>query len=71
MTIITISQIRDKGAADSPNATLSFDNSGQYPITVTNPLSPQEEERLEWYFEKYLEFPFLEEVKFHEYPVPQ
>ena len=37
MTIITIRQMEGKGAADSPNATLSFDNKGQYPITVTNP----------------------------------
>ena len=66
MTTITISQIREKGAADSPNATLSFDGKGQYPLTITNPLSPQEEKRLEWYFEKYLEFPFLEEVKFRD-----
>ena len=66
MTIITISEMDGKGGKDSPNATLSFDNKGQYPLTITNPLSPQEEERLEWYFERYLEFPFLEEVKFRE-----
>jgi len=66
MTIITISEMDGKGAKDSPNATLSFDNKGQYPITISNPFSPQEEENLAWYFEKYLEFPFLEEVKFRE-----
>jgi hypothetical protein len=63
MTIITIREMDGKGAKDSPNATLSFDNKGQYPLTITNPLSPQEEENLAWYFEKYLEFPFLEEVQ--------
>lgn len=66
MTIITIRQMDGKGAADSPNATLSLDNKGQYPLTITNPLSAQEEDRLAWYFEQYLEFPFLQEVKFRE-----
>ncbi len=66
MTIITISEMDGKGAKDSPNATLSFDNKGQYPITISNPFSPQEEENLAWYFEKYLVFPFLEEVKFRD-----
>ena len=46
MTIITLRQMDGKGAIDSPNATLSFDNKGQYPITISNPLSLQEEERL-------------------------
>jgi len=66
MTTITISQIQGKGATDSHNATLSFDGRGQYLLTITNPLTPQEEERLEWYFEKYLEFPFIDNVKFCE-----
>ncbi len=66
MTIITIRQMKGKGPDDSPNANLSFDNEGQYDITITNPLSTQEEERLEWYFEKYLVFPFIEEVKFRD-----
>ena len=66
MTIITISEMDGKGTKDSPNATVSFDNKGQYPITVSNPFSTQEEESLAWYFEEYLAFPFLEEVKFRD-----
>jgi len=66
MTTITISQIPEKGKDDRPNATLSFDSRGKYSLTITNPLTPQEEERLEWYFEKYLEFPFIDNVKFRE-----
>ncbi|NLH21190.1 MAG: tetratricopeptide repeat protein [Methanothrix sp.] len=58
--------MKGKGPDDSPNTNLSFDNEGEYDITITNPLSIQEEERLEWYFEKYLVFPFVEGVKFRD-----
>ena len=64
MTLITIRETA--GITDSPNAMLSFDNIGQYPITISNPLSLQDERRLEWYFEEYLNFPFLDEVKFRD-----
>ncbi|HOO54073.1 MAG TPA: tetratricopeptide repeat protein [Methanothrix sp.] len=64
MTLITI---RETGAADeSPNATVSFDNRGENSITITDPFSEQEEQRLEWYFEEHLRFPFLEGVRAEE-----
>jgi len=61
MTLITIRQTGSIN--DSPNATLSFNYVGQYVITINNPFSAAEEERLEWYFERYLKFPFIESVK--------
>jgi hypothetical protein len=61
---LTLITIRETGTEDeSPNATVSFNNVGQYPITITNPFSHEEEKRLEWYFERYLEFPFMEQVR--------
>lgn len=61
MTLITIRQTGSIN--DSPNATLSFNYVGQSVITINNPFSVAEEERLEWYFERYLKFPFIESVK--------
>ena len=61
MTLITI---RETGSSDeSPNAAVSFDKHGEYPITITDPFSEKEEKRLEWYFEEHLRFPFLENVR--------
>jgi len=61
MSIISINQ---RGAeTDSPNAAVSFDGEGEFPITVRNPFSPQEEARLEWYFKQHLRFPFTEQVE--------
>lgn len=55
--------IRERSAAmDGSNATLSFDNEGEYPITISDPFSEQEEKLLEWYFEEHLRFPFLRKV---------
>jgi len=48
---------------NNANATLSFDHAQEYPITVTDPFSEQEEKLLEWYFEDHLQFPFLDQVK--------
>lgn len=45
-------------------AELRFDKGPTYPIVINDPFSSKEEESLEWYFEKHLQFPFLEEVKF-------
>ena len=62
MTLVTI---RETGkAAESFNAAVIFDRQGDgYPITIKDPYSRQEEERLEWYFEEYPRFPFLETVR--------
>jgi len=59
----TISIHERGGEAESPNAAVSFDGEGEYPITVRNPSSPQEEKRLEWYFEQHLRFPFADQVE--------
>jgi tetratricopeptide (TPR) repeat protein len=48
---------------NNANATLIFDHGAEYPITITDPFSPEEEENLEWYFEDHLQFPFLDQVK--------
>lgn len=61
MTLITIRETGGKN--DSPNAIVSFDRQGSCPITITNPFSEDEENDLEWYFERYLRFPFLEGIR--------
>ncbi|MEA5607048.1 tetratricopeptide repeat protein [Nodularia spumigena] len=59
MTVITIREERriDTGFA----ATLQFDG-GEYPVTITDPFTPQEEKLLEWYFEEWVTFPFSDTV---------
>jgi hypothetical protein len=59
----TISIHERGGETDSPNAAVSINDEGEYPITVRNPFSPQEEARLEWYFERRLRFPFTDQVE--------
>ncbi|MFB0546213.1 MAG: hypothetical protein ACETWB_04830, partial [Anaerolineae bacterium] len=61
---MTLLSIRERsGATDGPNATVSFDHGEEYPIAVADPFSEQEEERLEWYFERHIRFPFTDQVK--------
>src|SRR5215469_6480554 len=56
-------QIREHPAeADGSNAILSFEDRGEYPITISDPFSQQEEDLLEWYFEQHLRFPFVRQV---------
>ena len=61
MSVITIreQQQTESGFA----ATVTFDNSAEYPITISDPFTPQEEKELEWYFEEWLVYPMLDEVK--------
>ena len=59
----TISIHERGGETDSPNAAVSVNGEGEYPVTVRNPFSPQEEARLEWYFEQHLRFPFTQQVE--------
>jgi hypothetical protein len=33
------------------NAVASFDGSSEYPVKIADPFLPEEEARLEWYFE--------------------
>jgi tetratricopeptide (TPR) repeat protein len=39
---------------------VSFGESAEYDVTVTDPADQQAEERLAWYFEKHLRYPFLD-----------
>ncbi|MCA9797445.1 MAG: flagellar hook-basal body complex protein, partial [Candidatus Eremiobacteraeota bacterium] len=43
-------------------ATVQFADGAPYPITVSDPFSEAEEKRLEWYFERWLSFPFTDKV---------
>ncbi|MCP4113017.1 MAG: CHAT domain-containing protein [Desulfobacteraceae bacterium] len=61
MPVITIRETADFDA--SPNATVSFDRHGDFPVTVTNPFSQEDEKLLEWYFEEHLRFPFTNQVQ--------
>jgi tetratricopeptide (TPR) repeat protein len=61
MTTITIRE--HVGGPDGSNATLSFDGQGEYALTITDPFSEEEEQRLEWYFEEHLRFPFVKQVE--------
>ncbi|HET8841337.1 MAG TPA: tetratricopeptide repeat protein [Ktedonobacteraceae bacterium] len=44
-------------------AKVSFDHRQEYDVTVRDPFSKEEEERLEWYFEEHIKFPFTNQVK--------
>lgn len=58
---MTIIIIKEAGNPDENlNATVSFDHRGEYPVTIRNPFTPEEEQQLSWYFEEYLSVPFLE-----------
>src|SRR5436309_13108504 len=61
MTLIRI-QERPNGP-NGANAIINFNNGPEYPITISDPFSPEEEKLLEWYFEEHLQFPFLNQVK--------
>ncbi|MFZ4657342.1 MAG: tetratricopeptide repeat protein [Caldilineaceae bacterium] len=61
MTHITIRQTG--GGSATPNAEISFDGGAGWPLTVRNPFDAEEEQRLAWYFEKWLTFPFTDQVK--------
>ncbi|MEQ9358493.1 tetratricopeptide repeat protein [Coleofasciculus chthonoplastes] len=61
MTTITI---REQESTDSGfTATLSFDGRVNYPIAITDPFTPKQEQILEWYFEQWLVFSQLGTVK--------
>ena len=62
MTLISISE-RTSPGPNGENATVSFDNGPLYPVTISDPFSEAEEQQLEWYFEKRLEYPFKDQVK--------
>ncbi|MCA9982071.1 MAG: CHAT domain-containing protein, partial [Anaerolineales bacterium] len=49
--------------ADGWLATISFNNGPEYEAAVQDPFTPAEEERLGWYYEQWLSFPFTGTVK--------
>jgi len=61
MPVITIREQQQTEAGFE--AILSFDGRVNYPITITEPFSRQEEQQLEWYFEEWLVYPMLNTVK--------
>ncbi|MFN8467951.1 MAG: tetratricopeptide repeat protein [Caldilineaceae bacterium] len=58
MTIITI---KEQGTATAGHV-VSIDGQ-EYPFTLADPFTEQEERRLEWYFEEHLTRPFVNQVK--------
>ncbi|MAT98652.1 MAG: hypothetical protein CL608_16030 [Anaerolineaceae bacterium] len=59
---ITITQT--DGRTESPfAAAVQFDNGAGHKVSITDPFTPEEEERLEWYYEEWLTFPFTGEVR--------
>src|SRR5437870_8839650 len=57
-------RIREYAAtAEGFEAAVSFDDGTEYPITIRDPFSQKDEERLEWYFEEWLRFPFTRQVE--------
>lgn len=61
MPVITIREQRK--TATGFNAILSFDGRVNYSIIITEPFSSKDEQLLEWYFEEWLFFPSLNEIK--------
>jgi len=61
---MTLIRIRERiGGPNGSNAMVSFDNGPEYPITISDPFTEEEERELEWYFEEHLEFPFTKKVR--------
>jgi hypothetical protein len=61
MVVIRIQQRSEQPG--SFQAILSFDYGPEYPITIRDSFSEEEERWLGWYFEQYLKFPFIEDVR--------
>jgi hypothetical protein len=56
--------IRETGqSADGFTAEISFGDSPPYAARVQDPFTPEQEERLGWYFEEWLRFPFVKTVE--------
>src|SRR5579863_2360202 len=61
MAIIRIQERTQESG--SFHATLSFQHGAEFPITIKDPFTEAEEERLAWYFEEHLHFPFTRKVQ--------
>lgn len=60
MPVITIREQQKIDTAENAKfeAILSFNRGMEYPVTITDPFTSQDEKRLEWYFEEFVTFPF-------------
>jgi len=54
------------GGTDEFQAAISFNNGPEYALTINNPFVQEEGDQLAWYFERYLRFPFTDQVKARE-----
>jgi hypothetical protein len=66
MPVSLISVIERLNGPGGANAAVSFDRGPEYPITIIDPFDEVQEQRLEWYFEERLHFPFVNHVKARE-----
>ncbi len=61
MPVITV---REEGQTETGfRASLHFDGVGNFPLTITEPFTSKQEGELEWYFERWLNRPHLNQVK--------
>jgi len=61
---MTLISIRERaGGSGGSNAVVSFEHGEEYPVAIAVPFSAEEEQRLEWYFEEHIRFPFTEQVQ--------
>ena len=64
---MTTIRIRQREApTEAPNASVAFDAGEEFPITIADPFSKEDEALLEWYFEEHLRAPFLHRVRAQE-----
>ncbi len=61
MAVIRIQERSEESG--SFHATLSFQYGAEFSITIKDPFTEAEEERLAWYFEEHLRFPFTRKVQ--------
>ena len=65
-----ISIRENEKTGDEFKAEIQLGHGPPYEVAVRDPFTAEEEERLEWYFEKWLTFPFTSAVLFENLPVP-
>jgi hypothetical protein len=57
---------RDQGPGGSFQVRVSFGDTAEYDVTVTDPVGQAVEGRLAWYFEQHLRYPFLDKDLEHD-----
>jgi tetratricopeptide (TPR) repeat protein len=59
---VTVIEVVERARADDGSFTVrvSFTDGGEYDATVRDPAGPGQEQRLAWYFEEHLRYPFLD-----------